>query len=118
MKLGAEDKIQLSILDYLDLVLPEALVFHVPNQGLRSLTTGKKFKLLGMRAGVPDLVMIHRGVCFFIEIKSPKGVVSPAQKDFCEAAGRAGAGWVVARCVEDVRNALRLWNIPTREAMQ
>lgn len=115
MKLGAEDKLQLAVLEYVEAVLPYALIFHVPNGGRRSLTEGRKFKMLGVRAGTPDLVLVHDGRTFFLELKSEKGRVSPEQHRFGEDARIAGAGWAVVRSIDDVRNAFKAWNIQTRE---
>lgn len=116
MRLGPEDRLQVGVLEYLELVLPHALLFHVPNGGRRSLTEGRKFKLLGVRAGVPDLVLVHDGKTYFFELKAPKGRVSPEQHRFGEDARIAGAGWAVVRSLDDVRNALSAWGIATREA--
>lgn len=116
MRLGAEDRVQIAILDFIETVLPHSLIWHVPNQGLRSVTTGRKYKLMGMRAGVPDLVLVHDGRCYFFEVKSEKGRLSPEQHRFGEDARIAGAGWAVVRSVEDVRNALKAWGVQTREA--
>lgn len=116
MKLGAEDRLQLAVLDYIEVVLPHALIFHVPNGGRRSLTEGRKFKMLGVRAGTPDLVLVQDGRTYFFELKSPTGRLSPEQHRFGEDARIAGAGWAVIRSVDDVRNALKAWGIQTREA--
>lgn len=119
MKLGAEDKIQLAILEYLEIVLPPyAVVLHVPNGGWRSLSEGIKFKLLGVRKGAADLLILlpPQARSFWLEVKSPKGRVSPEQTEFGEDVRALGGGWAVVRSIEDVRNALAAWGIQTREA--
>ena len=116
MKLGQEDRIQIAILDYLEAVAPDAIVFAVPNEGRRSYTTAARHKLLGMVAGVPDLVLTHGGKAFFFEVKSPTGRLRPAQKLFLERAQASGARCAVVRSIDDVRAALDAWGVPTREA--
>ena len=45
--------------------------FHVPNGGYRTAAEGSIFKQMGVRAGVPDLViMIKGGKTVFIELKA------------------------------------------------
>jgi hypothetical protein len=116
MKLGPEDRIQISILDYLEAVAPHVLFFAVPNEGKRSYMVARRHKLLGMVAGVPDLVLTYEGRAYFLEVKSAVGRLRPAQKLFIEAAHKAGAKCAVVRSIEDVRAALGAWGIPTREA--
>lgn len=115
MKLGPEDRIQISILEYLEAVAPHVLVFSVPNEGKRSYTTARRHKLLGMVAGVPDLVLCHEGRALFFEVKSAKGRLQPTQRAFIELATQAGAKAAVVRSIDDVRAALCAWGIPTRE---
>ena len=116
MKLGPEDRIQIAILDYLEAVAPHLLVFSVPNEGKRSYTTARRHKLLGMVAGVPDLVLCHEGQALFFEVKSPKGRLQPTQREFIETATKAGAKAAVVRSIDDVRAALAAWGVPTKEA--
>ena len=116
MKLGPEDRIQISILEYLEAVAPHVLFFAVPNEGRRSWTAAARHKLLGMVAGVPDLVLVHDGHALFFEVKAPDGRLRPAQKLFLETAAKAGAKTAVVRSIDDVRAALKAWGIPTREA--
>lgn len=115
MKLGPEDRIQISILEYLEAVAPHVLVFAVPNEGRRSYTAAARHKLLGMVAGVPDLVLCHEGRALFFEVKSAKGRLQPTQRAFIELATQAGAKAAVVRSIDDVRAALKAWGIPTRE---
>jgi hypothetical protein len=115
MKLGPEDRIQIAILDYLEAVAPDLICFAVPNEGKRSYTVAARHKLLGMVAGVPDLVLSYGGRAFFLEVKSPAGRLRPAQKEFLDRAQASGAKAAVVRSVDDVRAALAAWGVPTRE---
>ena len=53
--------------------------FHVPNGGYRSRSEGAKFKAMGVRAGVPDLILFHQGRLHCLELKSDKGRPSESQ---------------------------------------
>lgn len=52
------------------------LMFHVPNEGRRSVVTGRRLKSEGMKKGVPDICLpvARRGYHgLFIEMKRLKG---------------------------------------------
>ena len=112
-----ETPIHIAIVEYLRLVLPDALIWHTPNGGKRSKREAAELKRMGVLAGVPDIAILTRfGVVLFIEVKAPKGRQSPEQvafHDFCIA---AKVHYFVARSVDDVRLFLCVLGVPTREA--
>ena len=55
--LTKEDKLQHRIISYLKYQYPKVLYTHVPNEGKRSVFERYKFKYLGAKAGVPDLLI-------------------------------------------------------------
>ncbi|WP_158809645.1 VRR-NUC domain-containing protein [Beijerinckia sp. L45] len=117
IKLGPEDQIQLTILEWFAVVLPEAFVFHIPNERKCSFRAGSKLKMIGVRPGVADLgVMLPRGRQIYIEVKDKDGELSPAQESFWLKAKGLGFECFVARSVDDVRRALSILGIKTREA--
>lgn len=78
------------VMDYLKWALPGAWV-------------RKNLGVLGQRRGIPDIEIIHQGVPYFLEIKTPTGRLSWHQKAEIEALKRAGAYVYVVRDVEEVR---------------
>jgi hypothetical protein len=111
-----EDSIHRSIVHWLRAVLPAAEVLHVPNAP-RSAVAGARLKGLGLRAGAPDLLlMLPGGQGLWIEVKAPKGRLSPAQHAFADRCQALGWPVVVARSIDDVRSALDASQIKTREA--
>ena len=64
-------------MSYLRIKHPDALVFAIPNGGKRHPSVAAKLKMEGVLAGVPDLWIEGS----FLEIKTEKGRLSPAQKD-------------------------------------
>jgi hypothetical protein len=76
----SEDALQAAIVQYLR---TNKLMFAADqNAGRRSMRDGARRKVLGMVAGEPDLrIYLPGGRCIFVEVKSAKGTLSPAQKD-------------------------------------
>ena len=68
----AEDALQRDVARLLDYALPpDAVWFHAPNGGGRSKVEAAIFKGLGVKPGVPDLIILYRGRCLAIELKAP-----------------------------------------------
>ena len=90
-----EDAEQRAVCKYLD--LKRILYCHVPNGGGRSKIEAAIMKGLGVKAGVPDLLIFDRPIpgiagCA-IEMKSATGRVSPQQKEWLDALEKRG--WLV-----------------------
>src|SRR5690606_34125804 len=67
-----------------------------------------------MTAGIPDLYARHQRwrIRLWIEVKTPKGRIRPAQAAWIEAERAAGGHAIVARSVGDVLDALRELGAP------
>lgn len=52
--------------------------------------------------GVSDFIMIHKGVCYFLEMKSASGKQSEGQIAFQKMAEKAGAQYHVIRSIDDL----------------
>jgi hypothetical protein len=66
----------------------------------------------GIVAGVPDLFVLHRGIAHMIEIKTPAGVLSDAQRMVAIAVLAAGRHVGVARNADEALACLDAWGIP------
>ena len=109
-----EEMFQRAVARYLDLALPaDAVWFHPPNGGARSKAEAGIFKAMGVKAGVPDLIIVYRGRVVAIELKSEHGRLSPAQKAMHERLTRAGALVYTATRIEHVEGFLRA-TVPLR----
>jgi hypothetical protein len=80
------------------------LLFHPSNGGKRNAIEAAKFKRMGVRPGVADLMLIipnrfYPYMC--IELKSKKGKQSEHQKDFQRIVELAGAKYVICRSLEE-----------------
>ena len=100
--MGAEDLEQVAVIawadTHLDLYPEVAYLFHVPNGGLRAKTTAIRLKLMGVRRGISDLILlVPRGGFhgLLIELKIMDGAgrksrVSKEQKAFISFEQRQG----------------------------
>ena len=118
MAKGDERSIQRGIVQYLKSALPKTVRFFSTQNGLHtSKAQAGKAKAEGMVAGVPDIVLIGQGgAVAFMEVKTDKGRLSPAQVEFSEWCVFNGVEIAVVRSVGDVREFLRALDIQAREA--
>ena len=66
----------------------------------------------GICAGVPDIIVMFRGRCFWIELKSDTGVLSGPQREMAVSLARAQCAVGVARNAGEVLRLLDAWDIP------
>ena len=86
------------------------MLYHITNEGKRSVVTGARLKSEGLKPGVPDLCLaVARGGAhgLYIEMKRTKGGrVSPEQARWIEKLSREGYVAVVCRGWEQAREAI------------
>lgn len=113
-----EQAFQASLVKSLRMIVPrEVMVFAVPNGGWRSAAEGAIFIGQGVVPGMPDLMILHDGRAFGLELKAGKGKTSDAQERAHEALGRALIPVAVVRRLDEALDFLRLHRIPTRLGM-
>lgn len=86
-----EEEDQIALVKWFDLWAPADLngrLFAVPNGGMRNKVVAAKLKAAGVRAGVPDLMLLtprHGFAGLIIEMKREKGSkLSPEQAGWLE----------------------------------
>lgn len=101
-----EEDIQKSCINWFDLVhCPlSQLMFHVANEDRQSARKGHRYRLLGVRSGVSDLVLLvpnrhHHGLC--IEMKTLAGTQRKTQKEFQKKVEKQGYKYVICRSLDD-----------------
>lgn len=97
------------------LLTPATFFFAVPNGGWRTPVEGAILNGQGVRAGVPDLVFVHQGRTLCLELKAPKGYLTPLQRAAHVALRDAGARVEVARSLAEALGHLRGFGIPLRD---
>lgn len=82
--LGKEDKLQHSVMQYMQNKYPNVYCIHVPNEGKRTPFMQFKFKYLGGKRGIPDILIFQqnkKGKCgLAIELKV--GYNKPTKNQF------------------------------------
>lgn len=116
-----EEALQRTIMDWCRVALwpPEEggpLVAHIPNGGGRSKAEGGILKAMGVRAGMPDLVVLWRQRHAWAEIKVDKREPTQAQSDCHRDITLCGGIVTIVRSLDDFRGLIDVLGIPTREA--
>lgn len=112
-----ERALQKAVAGYLTYALPEGsgVEWTAFPAGGGGHVRGAILKAMGLKAGWPDILVVHQGLLHGIELKAPKtGRVSAKQGDTIQRLHTAGVTTHVCRSVEGVEEALRLSGVPLR----
>lgn len=116
-----EADVQRAIVAWLRVVLPPgSLVHHSAHEvGGGSRWAAQRQAIaqgMGVHAGFPDLVVFSAGRVLFLEVKAPRGRLSPAQRDTADQLRDQGFSHAVVTSVDAVRAVLAAEGFATREA--
>ena len=93
---------------FLDLALPpDAIWCHYPAGGKRSPIEARVFKSLGVKAGIPDLLLFHNGRVYAVELKAPgsRGLTD-VQREMHRRLEVCGVPCCVVRTVDELADFL------------
>ena len=90
---------------------PSVFAFHVPNGGYRKPVEAAIMKGLGVRAGVPDVIAIHEGRVYGLELKREGGRTTPKQLEAVAQMEAAGAYCCVAEGLDRAIECLEAWGL-------
>jgi hypothetical protein len=108
----AEQTIQAAVFDHLRVRgAPNVFAFHPASGGWRLPVEAKILKGCGVRAGVPDIIVIKGGHTFALELKSPGGRLTAAQRVAHAALRAAGAAVVTSYGLDDALAQLKRWGL-------
>jgi hypothetical protein len=98
----SEHEIHKAVVKYLDTCgRKDILWFHPENARKCTPRQGAMRKAIGVKAGVPDFVLIIDGAPVFLELKSAKGKLSKEQLVFRSKAMDSGCRYYAAFCLDD-----------------
>jgi hypothetical protein len=113
-----EEALHMAVARFLDVALPsDATWLHVPNGGRRTKTEAGKFKAMGVRAGVADLLLFRNGHSYAMELKALDGRISVAQDIWRRSFEDAGGKWACVWSLEQTEMQLRKWGIPLKATL-
>lgn len=95
--------------------MPGVFAFHVPNGGWRSKVEAAIMKGLGVRSGVPDVIVFYRAQIFGLELKAKGGRLSPTQRQALNDMEVAGARTHVASSLDEALFTLECWGVIRRD---
>ena len=90
---------------------PGVFAFHVPNGGYRKPVEAAILKGMGVVAGVPDVIIIHNGKVFGLEIKTEGGRATDKQLACIAALREAGAFTCIAEGLDRALACLEAWGL-------
>ena len=114
-----EADMQRAVVVALRFALPKrAIVHHCANEVTEAGPRGAKRQAIltgmGVHPGFADLIVLCDGRVLFLELKSRKGRLSPAQEAFRDAVLALGFGWALVRSLDDALGALADHGLTTR----
>ena len=90
---------------------PNLFAFHPANGGYRKPVEAKILQGLGVVAGVPDVIAIHDGRVYALEIKAEGGRPTDNQLATIAAMERAGAYTCIAEGLDRALAVLEGWGL-------
>lgn len=108
-----EQRLQIAVAQYLAHALKPPAFFTAFPAGGGGRLRGAFLKAMGLRAGMPDLLIFAPGPNVIgIELKSKAGRMTPAQMDVSSAFAGCSMWLVLCRSVDEVERALRFCKVP------
>jgi hypothetical protein len=103
----SEQAIQRAIASYLDISLPDDVFYTAVNPiPGKTPAAGAISQAMGMKAGVPDLLLCFNGKFVGIEVKKEGGYLDKKQKVIHAHITHAGGRVFTARSIDDVQEIL------------
>jgi hypothetical protein len=111
-----EQALQRQIAQFLDVALAGNAWYSTIPLGGGGRVRGAILRGMGVKEGTPDMIILDAGRAIFLELKSLKGRVSPAQQVCHKSLRRAGCAVYVIRSLDETIIALRECGVPLRIA--
>ena len=103
---SADDVLRATVVSYLAQALPPTACFSVFPHREAGMFHGLRMRSLGVRLGLPSVLILHGGHAYCIDLKTGRGALQPQQRDCCAALQDARIPVAVARSLEDVQRFL------------
>lgn len=117
MTSGPEQQLHRAVAQYLDAVLMPPAWWTTFPAGGGGLVRGKILHGLGLKPGVPDILIISRGNVLWIELKAAGKYASPVQRLCHFELAMAGSPVGVVRSLEELEAFLIAMSVPLRSRL-
>lgn len=87
--------------------IPSIFFHSVPNESKRTHYYGNHLKKMGLRSGVPDMIILKDGEVFYIELKSKNGKLTKNQKFIKEEIIENGGNYFLLNSIESINLFLK-----------
>jgi hypothetical protein len=91
--------------------VPNLFAFHPANGGYRRRVEARILKGQGVRAGTPDVILIHAGRTYGLEIKAEGGRATQKQLEAIAAMEATGAYCCIAEGLDRALAVLEGWGL-------
>src|SRR3974390_3093032 len=106
-----ERQIQIALVQHIrKRQVPGLVYFHVPNAP-RGKIAGALLKSMGMRAGVSDLLFLHKGNFYALELKAEDGRPTEEQLYFLHHVNHAGGFATLCYGLDRALACLETWGL-------
>lgn len=105
-----ESQIQSVIIDYLSILENQGKLFFQRTNNITVYDSKKNIHrslAKGQKKGFPDLLILFKGKCLGIEIKTTTGRQSKEQKEIEQQFKKNGAEYYIVRSLEDVKRIIK-----------
>ncbi len=103
-----------AVADYLAVAIQAPAFWTTFPAGGGGKARGGQLRSRGLKAGVPDVLLIHDGKAHWIELKTDKGRVSPVQAETGALLMAANSPVMVCRSLDQVQSILQHWGFTLR----
>jgi hypothetical protein len=92
--------------------VPNMVAFHCPNGGWRTAVEGAILKGLGVMPGIPDVIALHNGKLYALELKADQSSrPTESQLEAIDRINAAGGFAAIAVGLDAALNCLTAWGL-------
>ena len=107
-----ENELQIAVVSHLRMRgVPNLVFLHPANGGYRTIYEATLFKRMGVRAGASDLILLHAGKFYALELKVEGRSATDSQNEFIAAVEAAGGTGFVAVGLDAAIRKLEEWKL-------
>lgn len=107
-----EEQLQRAVVEHLRRFAKDRLWHSIPNEAVRSKTSGARMKKMGLLPGAFDMLFVlPNGLAAYLEFKSEKGRLSTSQIAFRDTLITLGIPYAVVNNIDQALLVLRGWGV-------